>query len=74
MPDSTTIRVTRITRDELRALADTDGVTLETVLSRLVRAERQRRMGRALAESDLDEDGRRWIDTGLDTAGRDESG
>ncbi len=74
MRESTTIRVATETRDGLRRLAEAEGETLDEALARLVRAERQRRMGEALAQADLDEDETAWLDLGLeavnDNAGR----
>jgi len=67
MQDSTTIRVSRGTRDNLRHLADDDKVTLDEEISRLVRAERQWRIGRALSESAPDTEDRAWLDTGAST-------
>ena len=69
MPDSTTVRVSRATRDNLRQLADDDNVTLDEEINRLVRCERQRRIGHALSENELDDDARAWLDVGVSTAG-----
>lgn len=63
---STSIRVTTTTRDELRVLADADGITLEQALRGLVRAERQRRMGRDLAATTPDEEAQAWLDLSSD--------
>ena len=46
---STTIRVSKAVRDEIGALAAAEHVTLDEMLRRLARAERQRRMGAELA-------------------------
>lgn len=62
------MRVTTRTRDGLRRLADSDGVTLDEAIARLVRAERQRRLGEALAAAPLNDDDRAWIDAGLRAA------
>lgn len=70
MPDSTTVRVSRTTRDSLRLLADDDSVTLDEEISRLVRAERQRRIGHALATNESDADVDAWLDVGASTIGR----
>lgn len=59
MQHSTTIRVDVDTRDAVNALAHADGVTLDMTIRRLVRAERQRRMGAALAEA---ESATAWLD------------
>jgi hypothetical protein len=67
MPISTTIRVTTATRDAVRDLAELDGVTLDEQINRLARAERQRRMGRALAEPGSADDDR-WVEVSLSTA------
>ncbi len=75
MPDSTTVRVSRRTRDDLRHLADDDDVTLDEEISRLVRAERQRRIGLALAadQPGADNDNGSWLDIGPSTI-RDHAG
>ena len=46
---STTIRVSKPVRDELGALAAAERVTMDELLRRLARAERQRLMGLELA-------------------------
>lgn len=71
MQDSTTVRVTRETHAGLCALARGDGVTLDEEINRLVRAERQRRMGRALAAVELDEGDQSWLDMGAAVIGTD---
>jgi hypothetical protein len=62
MQTSTTVRVTTETRDSVKQLADTDGVTLDVEIQRLVRAERQRRIGAALATAPVDTD---WLNASL---------
>jgi hypothetical protein len=47
---STTLRVSKATRDEVGALVAADQVTMDQTLRRLARAERQRRIGAQLAE------------------------
>ena len=49
---STTIRVSKAVRDEIGALAAADHITLDEMLRRLARAERQRRIGAELALHD----------------------
>jgi len=66
---ATSVRVATTTRDAVRALADDDGVTLDQEIARLARAERQRRMGRALAEATSPEDDR-WLEAVADTVSR----
>jgi hypothetical protein len=68
MRDSTTVRVSRDTRNTLRDLADVDGVTLDEEIARLVRAERQRRIGRALAEHPPTDEEQAWLELGTATA------
>ena len=46
---STTIRVSKAVRDEIGALAAAERITLDEMLRRLARAERQRRIGAELA-------------------------
>ncbi|HSH61176.1 MAG TPA: hypothetical protein VK988_16360 [Acidimicrobiales bacterium] len=60
------MRVSRDTRDYLRQLADNDGVTLDEEVTRLVRAERQRRIGQALAINRPDAEERSWLEMGAD--------
>jgi hypothetical protein len=62
MRESTTVRLSRSTRDNLRHLADDDGVTLDDEIIRLVRAERQRRIGQALSASEPDTEAQPWIE------------
>jgi aldose 1-epimerase len=64
MQSSTSVRVCVGTRDAIRALAVADGVTLDEEISRLARAERQRRIGEALSVDRLDEHDRAWLDLG----------
>ena len=66
MRDSTTVRLSRSTRDDLRHLADDDGVTLDDEIIRLVRAERQRRIGQALSASEPDTEEQTWIAMGVE--------
>jgi predicted transcriptional regulator len=72
MRNSTTIRVSPTTRDALRDLAAVDGVTLDEELTQLLRSERQRRMGRALADEPSEAD-RAWLESGIATV-RDHAG
>ena len=69
MSDATTIRVSKATRDEIRALAEADGVTLDTKLRQLVRRERQRQMGEVLAEP-LTAEQEEWVAGSASTVGR----
>lgn len=66
MQKATTVRVTTTTRDGLRSLAQDDGITLDEEVNRLVRAERQRRIGLALSTVPLDEVDRSWLDMGTE--------
>ena len=62
---ATSVRVSRRTRDAVRALAEADGVTLDEEIERLARSERQRRIGEALAdESTTSPDDQAWLDLG----------
>jgi hypothetical protein len=70
---ATSIRVTVATRDELRALANADGATLEQAIRQLVRAERQRRMGRDLAAPASSEE-QAWLDLSAHGGGSDAGG
>lgn len=67
MQNTTTIRVSASTRDALRVLAERDGVTLDEAIERLLRSERQSRMGAALAATEPSGDERAWLDLGAGT-------
>jgi hypothetical protein len=69
MQETTTIRVSASTRDALHVLAARHGVTLDQAIERLLRSERQSRMGAALAGTELSEDERAWLDLGAGTLG-----
>ena len=49
MSDTTTLRVSRSTHQELRERANQDGLTMEAELKRMLRYDRQRRMAEAFA-------------------------
>lgn len=66
MQITTSMRVAVATRDAVRALAEHDGVTLDEEIGRLARAERQRRMGQALA-AEISTDDEQWLDAVADT-------
>lgn len=74
MRDSTTVRVSRQTRDGLRELAEDDSLTLDAEIQRLVRAERQRRMGRELSEHGPDDADRQWLDLAADSVRSNDAG
>lgn len=69
MRDSTTIRVAREAADGLRDLARDDGKSIGNEVATIVRAERQRRLGQALAQQEPDDNDRAWLDLAGDTAG-----
>ncbi|MFT3853802.1 MAG: hypothetical protein QM733_13835 [Ilumatobacteraceae bacterium] len=50
MAETTTIRVSRATRDEARMLAEQLGVTTDVAVRRALRRERQRLMAESLAQ------------------------
>lgn len=54
-------------------MADHDKLTLDAEIECLVRSERQRRMGRSLAASELDDADRAWLDLSASTV-RDDAG
>lgn len=56
MRDSTTIRVTPRTRDQLKDMAARERLTIDQMLAKLLRAERQRRLGEALRAEPSSED------------------
>ena len=49
------------TRDELKKIADRDGVTLDAALQRLLRTERQRQMGADLAARPASDEAAAWV-------------
>lgn len=55
MQNTTTVRLAKSTHESLKSLASNDGVTLDEEMIRLIRAERQRRIGDALAVLEIDE-------------------
>lgn len=61
MTETTTIRVDRGTRDDLRELAHASGLTLAETVARGVVLLRQERMGRELARP-LDPSEEQWLD------------
>jgi hypothetical protein len=61
------MKVSTDTRNELKAIADREGLTLDAALRKLLRLERQRQMGADLAERGTSQDDRAWI-TGSNTA------
>jgi hypothetical protein len=65
---STTIRVSKAVRDEIGALAAAEHITLDEMLRRLARAERQRRIGAELAAHEPASTERDIIAVGLATA------
>ena len=62
MQKSTSVRVTIETRDAVRKLADDDGLSMDQLIRGLVRAERHRRIGLALAATPLNDVERGWLD------------
>ena len=67
MQETATVRVSRETRDRLREMAVSDGVTLDEEIRRLLRKERQRRIGDALAARAPDPDDESWLRLGVET-------
>lgn len=61
MSDTTTIRISRTTHEELRQLAHEGHQTVADTVSRAVRLLRQEEMGRALA-APLTDDEVSWLD------------
>ncbi len=55
MQNTTTVRLAKSTHESLKSLANNDGLTLDEEMIRLIRAERQRRIGDALAVLELDD-------------------
>jgi hypothetical protein len=70
MMDVTTIKVSVETRDGLREVARHYELTLDAALRRLIRTDRQRRMGEELAAHELTDDERAWIELGITDARR----
>ena len=61
MTNLTTVKVSTTTRDELKGIADRDGITLDAALQKLLRYERQRRMGADLASRPVVEEDSAWV-------------
>lgn len=49
------------TRDELKQIAEREGITLDAALRMLLRAERQRQMGADLAARSPSDDDAAWV-------------
>jgi hypothetical protein len=64
--DTSTIRVSRRTHAQLRALADAEHITLDELLTRMARSERQRRIGNSLRQP-LRGDDNAVLDAGAET-------
>lgn len=63
---STTLKVSIPTRDAVKRLADSDGLTIDAEVALLARRERQRRMGDALATWEPDDDESVWLDLAVE--------
>ncbi len=50
---STTVKVSKRTRDALRQLADREGITLDAQIEKMIRRERRRIMGEQLSSTPL---------------------
>jgi hypothetical protein len=64
---STTIRVTTETRDAVKALAEADDRTLDQQIALMARRERQRQIGRALAQAGRSDHDRAVLESGIRT-------
>ncbi len=64
---STTIRVSTMTRDAVKALAEADDRTLDEQIALMARRERQRQMGIELASVQLTPEDQAVIDSGIAT-------
>lgn len=51
----------------MRRLAESDGVTLDEEIARLLRAERQRRIGTALSTVEPTDGDKTWLEVGIAT-------
>lgn len=69
MPD-TTVRVSPLNRDRLRAIAEAEGLTMDEALALLLRRHRQREIGSQLSTHEPDAADRAVLDTGADTVAR----
>jgi hypothetical protein len=61
MTQLTTVKVSTDTRDELKSIAERDGLTLDGALRKLLKAERQRLMGLDLASRPMSDADRDWV-------------
>lgn len=64
MTNTTTIRVSIAARDALRDLAANESVSSAQLIERLIRRERQRQIGMALAARETGADEQRWMESG----------
>jgi hypothetical protein len=61
MTNLTTVKVSVATRNELKTIAERDGITLDAALQKLLRYERQRQMGADLAERPIADVDSLWV-------------
>ena len=64
--DTSTIRVSRRTHAQIRALADSEHITIDELLTRMARSERQRRIGNSLRQPPSGDDSA-VLDAGAET-------
>jgi antitoxin component of RelBE/YafQ-DinJ toxin-antitoxin module len=69
MPD-TTVRVSSTNRDQLKAIAEAEGLTMDDALALLLRRHRQRQMGLDLHRHEPDGPDQAVMATGADTVAR----
>jgi plasmid stability protein len=70
MQETTTVRVTRSTHQELRERAEQDGLTVEAELRQLLRYDRQRRIADALATTAVSATDEQTLRAGAAAVGR----
>ncbi len=64
------MRVSRANRDEVKAIAEARGLTIDQALALLLRRYRQHEIGTALADLQPDEADQAVLDAGADTVAR----
>lgn len=65
MPVATSVRLDVATRDALRALADSDNLTMAEEIALLIRRDRQRRLGEYLATVSDDAEEQQWAEVSI---------
>ena len=70
MSSVTTIRVSTELRDQIKRLAQRDGVSMDAAIEKLLRLERQRVMGEELHAREASDEDAAWVSASSGAVGR----